>query len=146
PQAPNRLRVEAPGFNARQLDLLIEVLTRLGVLTFNLVDIDASPDDYTVGEERNGRIALPNSEMNGEIQVLFSDAIITGEDLARASRGYDQSNRPNIQFRLHPLGAKKFGKATSDNIGRPFAIVLDNRIITAPNIQSPIMTGSGEIT
>ncbi|MDP3736102.1 MAG: protein translocase subunit SecD [Hyphomonadaceae bacterium] len=145
-QGDSRIIVEVPGLNAAEMVTLIDTLTQAGVLTFNLVDVEANAADYEVGVERNGRIALPDDSIGGAPQVIFLDAIIRGSDLSGAQQGFDDSNRPNIQFQLHPGGAAKFGRATSANVGRPFAIVLDNRIVSAPNINSPIMSGSGQIT
>jgi preprotein translocase subunit SecD len=71
--------------------------------------------------------------------------VITGTDLQTASQGFDQSNNPNIQFQLRPAGATRFGKTTTENVGKPFAIVLDDRIVSAPTIRSPITGGSGVI-
>ncbi len=142
----SRILVEVPGLDATQLTTLIDTLTQAGVLTFNLVDVAASPASYEPGVERNGRVALPDDSLDGQLQVIFTDAIIRGSDLSGASQIRDDRNQPAISFQLHPPGAQKFGKATSENINRPFAIVLDNRIVSAPNIIGPIMTGNGQIT
>jgi preprotein translocase subunit SecD len=60
--------------------------------------------------------------------------------------GYDEYNRPEVSFKFNKIGAKKFGEATRDNVGKRFAIILDNEIISAPVIQTPITGGSGRIT
>ena len=143
-QGENRIIVEVPGLD--DPTQLIDVITKTGVLTFNLVDVQANAADYEVGVPRNGRIALPDASQDGRIQVIFEDPIINGSDLQTASQSFDQSNRPNISFQLRPAGAQRFGKATTENIGKPFAIVLDNSIVSAPNIISPITGGSGQIT
>jgi protein-export membrane protein SecD len=118
-----------------------------------MVDVEASnqvrldPSSWTAGQESGGRTALPNDgDFNGGLQVIETDAIITGADLSGATQDFDQRNRPSISFQLHPAGAQRFGRATAANVGRPFAIVLDDRIVSAPTIQSPIMTGNGQIT
>jgi preprotein translocase subunit SecD len=145
-QGDNRIVVEVPGLDEQQTNDLVDILTQAGVLTFQMADETANPADYEVGVPRNGRIALPDDSMGGQILVLFEDPIITGSDLQTAHSGYDQNNRPNISFQLRPAGATRFGKASTDNVGKRFAIVLDNRIVSAPNIISPITTGSGQIT
>jgi preprotein translocase subunit SecD len=150
--APGRICVDAPGFSAGELDRLAALLTKPGVLTFNLVDeeetsrLSFDPVEWREGEERSGRIALPNDSMDGQLQVIEVDAILTGADVANARQAVDIGDRPNIEFQLHPAGAQRFGRVTTENIGRPFAIVLDSRIVTAPHIQSPITSGSGQIT
>jgi protein-export membrane protein SecD len=141
-QGENRILVEVPGLADPKP--LIDVLTQAGVLTFQLVDQGANPASYTMGEARNGRVLLESLE--GPPLVLEEEAIISGQDLQTAAQIFDESNRPAISFQLRPSGAQRFGKVTTDNVGRPFAIVLDNRIVSAPNIQSPITGGSGRIT
>ena len=145
-QGDTRVLVEVPGLDAAGVTNLVELLTTTGVLTFNMVDTQANVADYTVGVPRNNRVALPNDSQKGEPQVILLDSIITGADLSGANPSFDQYGGHNISFTLHGPGAQRFGKATSANVGRPFAIVLDNHIISAPTINSPITGGSGQIT
>ncbi len=145
-QGDNRVLVEVPGLNPSEVDSLVDTLTTAGVLTFNLVDTQANVADYQVGVPRNNRIALPNQSQGGAPQVIMLDSIITGGDLSNAFPSNDEYGRPSISFQLHSSGAQKFGRITTANIGRPFAIVLDNTIVSAPVINSPITGGSGSIT
>ena len=71
--------------------------------------------------------------------------MVSGELLENASAGFDQNSRPAVNFQLNAEGARRFGRVTGENIGRPFAIVLDNKVVSAPVIQSQIF-GSGQIT
>ena len=69
---------------------------------------------------------------------------MTGEDLVDAQTAFDQqTNEPVVNFRLSTGGARKFGDVTAKNVGRPFAIVLDDKVISAPVIREPILGGSG---
>jgi protein-export membrane protein SecD len=73
--------------------------------------------------------------------------IVAGDELESASPGFDQrTNEPVVNFRFKSAGAQRFGKATQENVGRPFAIVLDGHVISAPVIREPILTGSGQIS
>ena len=72
--------------------------------------------------------------------------VVTGEELTDAQPAFDQNGRPAVNFRFNPTGARLFGDYTAENIGAPFAIVLDNEVISAPVIQSHIPGGSGIIT
>jgi preprotein translocase subunit SecD len=72
--------------------------------------------------------------------------VVTGEELVDAQPSFDQNGRPAVSFRFNTTGARKFGDYTRDNIGAPFAIVLDDEVISAPVIQSHIPGGSGIIT
>ena len=78
--------------------------------------------------------------------ILERSPVVTGEELTDAQPAFDQNGRPAVNFRFNPTGARKFGDYTADNIGSPFAIVLDNEVISAPTIQSYIPGGSGIIT
>ncbi|MEC7963771.1 MAG: protein translocase subunit SecD, partial [Pseudomonadota bacterium] len=72
--------------------------------------------------------------------------VVTGEELVDAQPAFDQNGRPAVNFRFNTTGARKFGDYTAENIGNPFAIVLDGEVISAPVIQSHIPGGSGIIT
>jgi protein-export membrane protein SecD len=145
-QGETRVLVEVPGLDAKGVTSLVDTLTTTGVLTFNMVDEKANIADYQVGVPRNNRVALPDDSEAGKLQVVLLDAIITGSDLSKALPAFDQNGGNSISFTLHGPGAQKFGKASSANIGRRFAIVLDDHIISAPVIQSAITGGSGQIT
>ncbi|MBI1360437.1 MAG: protein translocase subunit SecD [Alphaproteobacteria bacterium] len=142
-QGDSRIIVEVPGL--ADPTGLIDLITQAGVLYFKMVDTQANPADYTIGESQNGRTAYMDTE-SGQPEVVFDDPIITGQDLKSASQSFDQNGRPNISFTLRPAGAQRFGKTTTNNIGKPFAIILDDHIVSAPTIQSPITGGSGQIT
>jgi protein-export membrane protein SecD len=143
-QGANRILVEVPGLS--DPTSLIDVITQAGVLTLNMVDETANPADYTLGESRGGRTAYPDDERDGAPLVVFDDPIIVGADLQKASQGFDQNGAPNISFQLRTAGAQRFGKATTENVGKRFAIVVDGHVISAPVINSPIPGGSGQIT
>ena len=142
-QGDSRILVEVPGLS--DPTSLIDLITQAGVLYFKMVDTQANPADFTIGESQNGRTAYTNAE-TGQSEVVFDDPIITGQDLKSASQSFDQNGQPNISFTLRPAGAQRFGKATTDNVGKPFAIILDDHIVSAPTINSPITGGSGQIT
>ena len=89
---------------------------------------------------------LPSLDEEGMFYTLESAAVVTGEQLVDAQPSFDQNGRPAVNFRFNPTGARKFGDYTAENIGSPFAIVLDQEVISAPVIQSHIPGGSGIIT
>jgi protein-export membrane protein SecD len=144
-QGDNRILVEVPGL--ADPTSLIDLITQAGVLTLNMVDETANVSDYTLGDSRGGRTAYPDDERDGAPLVVFDDPIIVGSDLQSAAQSFDsQSNSPNISFTLRTAGAQRFGKATTENVGKRFAIVVDGHVISAPVINSPIPSGSGQIT
>src|SRR5204863_8927483 len=73
--------------------------------------------------------------------------MVSGEDLTDAQAAFDQqTGEPIVTFRFNSNGARRFGQVTQENVGRPFAIVLDNEVISAPVIRTPILGGSGQIS
>jgi preprotein translocase subunit SecD len=89
---------------------------------------------------------LPSIDEDGVFYVLEEAAVVSGEDLVDAQPDFDQNGRPAVSFRFNTTGARRFGDYTAENIGSPFAIVLDSEVISAPVIQSHIAGGSGIIT
>ena len=79
--------------------------------------------------------------------MLEERALLSGEQLTDSQPGFDQrTNEPMISFRFNQAGARIFGRATQENVGRRFAIVLDNKVISAPVIREPILGGTGQIS
>lgn len=141
-QGDNRIILQVPGANdPEELKRLIETAAKL---TFHDVDTNVTADDIARGRIPPGTEVLPL--VDGGQLAVFSRVIVSGEDLVGASPGYDENNRPSVSFRFNNSGARRFGEHTRENLRRPFAIVLDNKIISAPTIQSAILTGSGQIT
>ena len=88
---------------------------------------------------------LESAEEGGQEYIVEKRVMVSGELLENASAGFDQNSRPAVNFQLNAEGARRFGRVTGENIGRPFAIVLDGKVVSAPVIQSQIF-GSGQIT
>jgi preprotein translocase subunit SecD len=91
-------------------------------------------------------VLLPSADEPGMFYIIEQTPVVSGEDLVDAQPAFDQNGRPAVNFRFNPSGARKFGDYTAQNIGQPFAIVLDDEVISAPVIQSAIPGGSGIIT
>ena len=129
-----RILVELPGID--NPERVKELLGKTAQLTFRLISKD---DDF--GSEK---LILP--ETNEELTVN-KRVVISGDNLVDAQPQFDnQSNQPIVRFTLDRLGAQKFGKITTENVGRRLAIVLDNFVISAPQIREPITGGSGTIS
>ena len=94
----------------------------------------------------NQTLLLPSSEDSNSCYSLEKKSVVSGSQLTNAQPSFDQNNRPAVSFQFNPVGGRKFGAYTRDNIGNPFAIVLDKEVISAPIIQSHIPGGSGIIT
>jgi protein-export membrane protein SecD len=120
-------------------------------MTFQLVDPTSSVEDAQRGRIPPGDQLLPadpKTWKQGQANnyVVRRRVMVGGESLVDASPGFDQNGQPDVQFRFDSNGGRKFGDATSQNVGKQFAIVLDGKVITAPVIQTAITGGSGIIT
>ena len=79
--------------------------------------------------------------------VLKNQVLVSGQNLVDAQPGFDQrTGEPVVTFRFDAAGAKRFAKVTQENVGLPFAIVLDDKVISAPVIREPILGGTGQIS
>ncbi|HEV7692288.1 MAG TPA: hypothetical protein VGO52_15740 [Hyphomonadaceae bacterium] len=125
---------------------LVRMLTWPGVMTINLVDGAANAADYPLREVRNNRIRLETLAPNAMQPVIYVDPVLSRGDIANTRTMTDQLGHPAIVIDLKPAGAERFARATTDNVGRMFAIVIDDRIISAPVVQMPIRGGSLTIT
>jgi preprotein translocase subunit SecD len=146
-QGADRILVQVPGL--QDPSRLKELLGKTAKLTFRLVDLSMNPQEAV----QQGR-APPDSDIlyegkgNQRVPVLVQKQImVSGEDLTDAQPGFDQrTSEPIVTFRFNTSGGRKFAQVTQENVGRPFAIVLDNEVISAPVIREPILGGSGQIS
>ncbi|NNU81866.1 protein translocase subunit SecD [Halovulum dunhuangense] len=139
-QGADRILVQVPGIGSAQE--LLDIIGQTAQLTFHEVVRRASSAD----EPAPGNYVYPSMDEPGVFYVLERRAIVSGEQLVDAQPSFDQNGRPAVSFRFNPSGGRVFGNYTAENIGRPFAIVLDEEVISAPVIQSAIPGGSGIIT
>ena len=128
-----RILVELPGL--KDPDRIKKLLGKTAKLNFRLVSENS---EFGVDELISE---------NGESLKISKRIIMSGENLIDAQPSIqNQQNEPTVSFTLDRLGAQKFGRATTDNVGRRLAIVLDDQIISAPNINEPITSGNGMIS
>jgi preprotein translocase subunit SecD len=145
-EGDNRILVEVPGVeNPDQLKRLIGQTARL---EFKLVDLEANPQDVMQGRAPPGSEVLPYPDNPGGSPAIAVKrrVMVSGDQLTNAQQGYDQDGRPGIDIMFNTAGARRFGRVTQDNVGKPFAIILDNRVLSAPNINEPILGGRAQIT
>jgi len=134
-QGADRLLVEVPGL--QDTSRLKEILGTTAKLEFRLV---AEPGESPADVED-----LPQTQ--GGTLPVERRVMVAGEDLVDSQPGFDsRSGEPVVNFRFNLRGGQRFGQVTSENVGRPFAIVLDGKVISAPRILGPITGGSGQIT
>ncbi|RED51045.1 protein translocase subunit SecD [Aestuariispira insulae] len=148
-QGEDRILVQVPGAeDTEQVKIWIGTTAQMN---FRMIDAKNS-----LSEAMNGRVP-PGSELlesyerredGSPVQSYLVEKRIRveGDHLTNAQASFDQNNRPAVSFQFDAAGGAKFAKVTADNVGLPFAVVLDNRVITAPVIRSAIPGGSGIIT
>jgi len=137
-QGANRILVQLPG--VQDPTRIKELLGSTARLSFHMV----------AEEGGEGRIAgttlLPLEGSSAQIRIR-SRVMLDGDRLVDAGTGFDQrTGQPIVQFRFDSQGTKRFADITRNNVGKPFAIVLDGRVLSAPVIQEPILGGSGQIS
>lgn len=146
-QGDVRILVQVPGF--RDPQRLKDILGKTAKLAFRFVDEETSVEDAKAGRLPPGSELLPYEERigGGKAEIVVRRRVmVSGENLVDARASFDEHGRPAVNFKFDSVGARRFGEATRDNVGKLFAIVLDNRVISAPRIQTAILGGSGIIT
>ncbi len=143
-QGSNRIVVEAPGES--DPERLKNVIGQTAKLSFQMLDDTVSVQEAQQGLTPPGSVVLPNEDQREPFLVVKRRALVSGEMLQAAGQGFDQNGAAAVTFRFNGQGARRFADATLQNIGKRFAIVLDNKVISAPVIQSAITGGSGQIT
>ena len=140
-QGADRILIEVPG--VKSAEELKGIIGTTAKLTFNQV-LSRTGDKNANPGPRNK--LLPDAEQEGVFYIVDETPVVTGDDLTNAQPAFDQNSRPAVNFQFNVSGARKFGDYTAAHIGEPFAIVLDDKVISAPTIQSHIGGGTGIIT
>ena len=142
-QGERRILVQLPGASSVNPD----IIGKTAKLTFHLVDESATRAELDAGRAGPGRIVLPDANSPGVRYALERRALVTGEQLEDAQPGFDgRTGEAVVTFRFNTAGGKRFADATQANVGRLFAIVLDDEVVSAPVIREPILGGSGQIS
>ncbi len=144
-EGDRRILVELPGIsNPEHVKALLGKTARL---TFQMVDANASVEDALHGHIPPGDELLSASENRPGLPsyyVVHRRILVSGDMLTDAQPTF-QENEPVVSFKFDSVGARRFGEATKVNVGKLFAIVLDNKVISAPVIREPILGGQGVI-
>ena len=142
-QGGNRILVEVPG--VEDPEALKRLIGKTARLEFKLVDLTANPADTQQGRAQPGSQVLPMAQGGGFIAVQRR-VMVSGDQISKAVQSYDQDGRPDINITFDSTGARRFGRTTQENVGKPFAIILDDKVLSYPTIQTPILGGNAEIT
>ena len=140
-QGEDRILIQVPGVGSSQE--VKDLIGKPARLTFHPV-VRITPNENA--DPGVGNILVPDLYSDTEFYILERTAILSGDDLVDAQPTFDQNGQPAVSFRFNPGGARAFGQYTSENVGALFATVLDDEVVTAPQIREPITGGSGQIT
>ncbi len=139
----NRILVEVPGVeNPEALKKLIGQTARL---EFKLVDQSANPEEVQQGRAPSGSQVLQMADGSGFIAVKRR-VMVSGEQLTDAKQGYNQDGAAVVDITFNAAGARRFGRVTQENVNKPFAIILDDKVLSAPNINEPILGGRAQVS
>ncbi|MGA2891574.1 MAG: protein translocase subunit SecD [Xanthobacteraceae bacterium] len=141
-EGADRILVQVPGL--QDPTRLKELLGKTAKLDFRMVDLSMTPEQAQDAHPSDSEIL---DGEGGQKFLIEKRVLVSGGDLVDAQAGFDPTNnQPVVNFRFNSSGARKFADATTANVGKPFAIVLDNKVISAPVIRTPIIGGSGQIS
>ncbi len=144
-QGTDRILVQVPGL--QDPTRLKELLGKTAKMEFRMVDTTVSPDQAQQGRLPPESELLMSASSPKVPYVVKKQVLVSGGELTDAQPGFDQrTNEPIVSFRFNTTGSRKFAQATVENVGQPFAIVLDNEVISAPVIREPITGGQGQIS
>ena len=144
-QGADRILVQVPGL--QDPDRLKDILGQTAKLTFQMVDQSMPVQEAIEGRPPAGTVVRYSTDDPPQAYLIETRVIVSGENLVDAQATFDQrTSEPVVSFRFDNRGATLFGQATQANVGRLFAIILDNQVISAPQIREPILGGTGQIS
>ncbi|MCL6742005.1 protein translocase subunit SecD [Sphingomonas sp. RB56-2] len=142
-QGDRRIFVQVPG--VEDPEALKQLIGQTARLEFKLVDLNADPNQVAQGRAPPGSQVLPMADGKGAIAVQRR-VMVSGEQLVNAKQGFDQDGQAIVDISFNTAGARRFGRVTQENVGKPFAIILDDKVLSAPNINEPILGGRAQIS
>ncbi|WP_428968727.1 protein translocase subunit SecD [Sphingomonas sp. Xoc002] len=146
-QGSNRIVVQVPGLQDPQQ--LKDLIGKTAKLEFKLVDTTANPVEVAKGNAPAGSQVLPypGNPLGAPVIAVKRPVIISGDQLIDAQQAFDQqTNAPQVAITFDAQGGRKFARITQENTGKPFAIILDGQVLSAPNINEPILGGRASIS
>ena len=142
-QGADRIVVQVPGL--QNPEALKALLGKTAKLEFKLVDLTADPAQVAAGRAPPGSEVLP--QVNGGNIAVLRRVMVSGDQLIDAKQAFNpQTNEPVVSITFDGQGGRRFARVTQDNVGKPFAIILDNQVISAPRINEPILGGQAQIS
>ncbi|WP_395477531.1 protein translocase subunit SecD [Rickettsia endosymbiont of Pantilius tunicatus] len=141
-QGDRHILLQVPG--EENPTYLKNILGKTAKLTFHLVDENANVEEAVKGHVPMGSMLVQGDRIG--YLVVKKKTILGGDSLTTAAASFDQNSQAVVSFSFNSFGSKLFGEITKNNVGKNLAIVLDNKLLSAPTINQPIMGGSGIIS
>ena len=123
-----------------------DLIGQTAKMTFHLVNENVSPEQIASGRAPSGTDLLSYMDMPDQVVPVYSRVEVSGESLKDSQADFDQNNMPVVTTVFDASGARKFAKLTTEHVNERFAIVLDGKVLSAPNIREPIPGGRGQIS
>ena len=142
-QGDRRILVQVPG--VEDPEALKTLIGQTARLEFKLVDLTADQGQVAQGRAPAGSQVLPLADGTGAMAVKRR-VMVSGDQLTDAKQSFDQDGRAVVSITFNSAGARRFGRVTQENVNKPFAIILDDMILSAPNINEPILGGQAQIS
>jgi preprotein translocase subunit SecD len=144
PDGTDRIRIFVPG--EMEPERVTAIFARKVTVGFRLVDLSMSAEQAQSGAAPAGTEVLPGFK-DGQSYLVARDSALDGDDISYAAPGFTRETKePIASFRFNGRGTRRFAHVTEENVGKPFAIVLDGKVVSAPVIREPITGGSGQIS
>ncbi|MBR0846972.1 preprotein translocase subunit SecD [Bradyrhizobium diazoefficiens] len=144
PDGMDRIRIFVPG--EMEPERVTAIFARKVTVGFRLIDLSMSAEQARSGTAPAGTEVLPGFK-DGQSYLVAGDSALDGDDISYAGPGFASGTKdPIASFRFNGRGTRRFAHVTEENVGKPFAIVLDGKVISAPVIREPITGGSGQIS
>ena len=146
-QGSERIIVQVPGLD--DPTALKALIGKTAKLEFKLVDLTADPKEVALGHAPVGSEVLPYADApkGGAFIAVKRRAMLTGDELIDAQPGHNsQTNESIVSITFNSEGGRKFARVTQENVGKPFAMILDGKVLSAPNINEPILGGQAQIS
>jgi preprotein translocase subunit SecD len=144
-QGANRIQIQVPGL--QDPERLKALLGKTAKLEFKLVDLTADPAQVAQGIAPPGSQVLPYPDSQQKVIAVQRRVMVSGDQVNNATQGFDQqTNAPVVNISFDGQGGRRFARTTAENVGKPFAIILDDVVISAPNINEAILGGQAQIS
>jgi preprotein translocase subunit SecD len=140
-QGAERILVQVPG--VQDPEAVKSLIGRTARLEFKLLAENVTPEQIASGRAPAGTQILPMRD--GNKIAVQRRAIIIGDQIVRAQQSFNENNEPDVSVTFDSTGGTRFAKVTRENVGKPFAIILDNVVLSAPSIREPILGGQASI-